>query len=177
VRTSTSRFGTAIVVASVALGACSSSATPVPTIQIENAVVRITMPTSPAAGYLVIVNNGATDDALTGASSPAFKSIELHETRVVDSGMSSSPMASSMPGMSTGSPMPSATMAGGDMMGMYPVSSIPVPAHGRQQLQTGGFHLMLMDPIGTISVGQTIQLTLTFQHAGVITVDATVQGV
>jgi copper(I)-binding protein len=91
-------------------------------------------------------------------------------------------MASLMPGssggMASGGGMTPAAPSGsaGMPMGMRPVAEIPVPAHGRQTLQPGGYHLMLMNPTGPVTVGSTIQLTLRFRLAGEVTVTAEVRG-
>jgi copper(I)-binding protein len=142
--------------------ACSSGG-----ISVQDPRVRITVPSGPAAAYMTLVNSSGTEDALVGASSPAYKTVELHETRAGASmgGESMAPM---------GSESPAPSMGDGSMVGMYPVSSIPVPANGSQPLQPGGYHVMLMDPITSPAVGEKVELDLTFQHAGKITVQATV---
>ncbi|HEY6057759.1 MAG TPA: copper chaperone PCu(A)C [Candidatus Limnocylindrales bacterium] len=136
-------------------------------IAVQDAVVRMTMPGAPAAGYLVVVNDGDSDDALTGASSPAFRSIGLHESAPAGSD-------GAMGGMEA-PPGAGGTAATSGMVGMRPVATIVVPAHGRVQLQPGGYHLMLEGPTGAISAGQSVDITLTFEHAGSVTVKATVE--
>lgn len=58
---------------------------------------------------------------------------------------------------------------------MHAVDGVDVPAHGAAHLARGGTHVMLMGLSPAPAVGQTIQLTLSFQHSGTITVAATVQ--
>ena len=117
-------------------------------ITVSNAWVRPPMGTGlPAAGYLTIVNGGTTADALTGASSPIATSVEIHETMAEDSGMT----------------------------GMSPVSSLAIPAGATVVLAPGGYHLMLMGLSKVPVVGGTVQITLTFQHAGSIVVQAEVK--
>ena len=114
----------------------------------SNAWVRPPMGTGlPAAGYLTIVNGGTTADALTGASSPIATSVEIHETMAEDSGMT----------------------------GMSPVSSLAIPAGATVVLAPGGYHLMLMGLSKVPAVGDTVQITLTFQGAGRIVVQAEVK--
>lgn len=49
-----------------------------------------------------------------------------------------------------------------------------VPAHGTLVLSAGQDHVMLEQLIGTMRAGQTVRLTLTFQHAGAVDVTAPV---
>jgi copper(I)-binding protein len=100
----------------------------------------------PAAGYLVITG-GSRADALIGASSPVAGSVETHETTTDASGMT----------------------------GMHPVSRIEIPAGATVSLQPGGYHLMFMGVTGTIEVGGKVQIDLTFEKAGKITVQAEVR--
>jgi copper(I)-binding protein len=98
------------------------------------------------AAYMVIRNTGGADDALIGAASDVADMVELHET----------------------------TMEG-SMAGMHPVEAIPVPAGGSVSLEPGGYHVMLIGLKEELQVGQTITLTLTFEKAGQITVQAEVR--
>lgn len=100
----------------------------------------------PAAGYLVITG-GSAADALLRASSPIAGKVEIHETTMDSSGMT----------------------------GMHPTSRIEIPAGGTVTLQPGGYHLMLMAVTGTITVGGTVQIELTFEKAGTITIRAEVK--
>jgi copper(I)-binding protein len=62
----------------------------------------------------------------------------------------------------------------GEMMGMRPVESIPVPAKGSATLEPGGYHVMLMN-VEPLEAGQKVTLTLTFEHAGTVQVEAEVR--
>jgi periplasmic copper chaperone A len=135
--------------------ACGGTGGTTGTISVTDPWIRVTTPDQPAAGYLVIANGTPDDDALTAVSSPAFGSVQLHETMVM----------SAEPGDS-----------GGGMMGMQPVSEIPVPANGSVSLEPGGYHLMLTEAIGAVAVGDLVELTLTFRNADPVTVSATVKG-
>jgi copper(I)-binding protein len=100
----------------------------------------------PAAGYLVI-KGGSQADALLSAASPVAGSVELHETATDASGMT----------------------------GMHPISRLEIPAGGTVTLQPGGYHLMLMMVTGQITVGGKVELNLTFEKSGVVTVQAEVK--
>ncbi|HEX4897884.1 MAG TPA: copper chaperone PCu(A)C [Candidatus Limnocylindrales bacterium] len=100
----------------------------------------------PAAGYLVITG-GAQADALLSAASPVAGKVEIHETSMDSSGMT----------------------------GMHPIGRLDVPAGATVTLQPGGYHLMFMDVTGTITVGGSVEIRLTFEKAGVVTVQAEVK--
>lgn len=67
------------------------------------------------------------------------------------------------------------TMMGGGMMQMRPVDRIEVPAGGTVALAPGGLHVMLLDVPGTLEVGSTFEVTLTFEQAGTVNVTAEVR--
>jgi copper(I)-binding protein len=170
----------ATVVAAASLAACSGSSGG---IKVTGAWARNSSAIAGAgAAYLVIQNTGSAADALVSVSTPAAKTAEMHETKVIDSAAPSmgAPAASTgMGGMGSAAPsmMPSASggMGGSPMMGMVPVSRIEVPAGGSAELKPGGYHLMLIDLVADLKVGDTIELTLTFEKAGKITVKAEVR--
>jgi Uncharacterized protein conserved in bacteria len=115
---------------------------------VSDAWVRPPMGTDrPAAGYLTITNPGTTADALVGASSPIATSVQIHETMADPSGM----------------------------MAMSPVDRIDVEPGGTVKLEPGGYHLMLMGVTQMPAVGQTAELTLTFEKAGEVVVQAEVR--
>lgn len=99
----------------------------------------------PGVVYLTVRNDGAEDDALLGLSTPAATMPMLHETVVTD-------------GVAT---MPHAM-------------TVPVPAGGTAELAPGGFHAMLMGLAAPLEAGATFPVTLTFERAGDVTVEATV---
>ena len=147
---------TLVVVASVALlAACSSAAAPPSAaVSVTDAWARSSSATaSAAAAYATITNAGPTADALVGASSPAAATVEVHET------------------VAMGSPAAS----GSGMMGMRPVARVEIPAGGSLQLKPGSYHVMLIGLAHDLVVGDTIDLTLTFEKAGQITVKAQVR--
>jgi copper(I)-binding protein len=142
----TNRWLAAALLAALVLAACTAAATPSgPTV--ADAWVRPPMgPDRPAAGYLTITGHG-TADALLSATSPVAQMVEIHETMAGASGMAS----------------------------MHQVDRIPVPAGGSVKLEPGGYHLMLMGLGSELAVGQKVQITLTFERAGEIRVEAEVR--
>ena len=164
----------ATVVVAASLAACSGSSAG---IKVTGAWARNSAAINGAgAAYLLIQNTGSSADALVGVSSPASKTVEMHETKVIESAAPSMGMGGGM-GTAAPSMMPSASggMSGGPMMGMVPVSRIDVPAGGSVELKPGGYHLMLLSLVADLKAGNTIELTLTFEKAGKITVTAEVR--
>ncbi|MBK8901347.1 MAG: copper chaperone PCu(A)C [Anaerolineaceae bacterium] len=92
------------------------------------------------AFYMLITNNGDSDDALLSAASDACGTVELHEMYDMGEGV----------------------------MGMRPVQggSIPVPAGGSAELKVGGLHIMCLGKQVEFNVGTEIPLKLTFENAG-----------
>lgn len=148
-----------------------------------------------SAIYMTITA-GAEGDTLTKASVPSdvAGTVELHETVAAEEGESMD--GESMEGESMEGGMESTTTMMGDMestttmmgdmgsddmgdmggmMTMREVPSIEVPADGSVELKPGGLHIMLLDVKKTLAVGDTIEVTLTFENAGEVTVTAEVR--
>lgn len=113
-----------------------------PTVQASQAWIRVLPADLPAGGYVVLHNSGDRAVSLTGASSPAYAMAMLHE---------------------------SSTAGGTSRMTM--VSALPIPAHGTQALQPGGYHLMLMDAKHPVKAGDTVRITLRFSDGSTLPVD------
>jgi copper(I)-binding protein len=60
----------------------------------------------------------------------------------------------------------------GSMMGMREIESLELPAGEEVSLEPGGYHVMLFDLVKPIEAGDTIPVTLTFEKAGEIEVQA-----
>jgi periplasmic copper chaperone A len=143
----------ALVVASVAAGCSSGGAS----IIVSDPWARASSAMASAgAAYLTIENTGSAADALIGASSPAATTVEVHETVVM------------------GSPAPGASGDSG-MMGMQPVKRLEIPAGGTVELKPGSYHIMLIGLKQDLKVGDSIEITLTFEKVGEIKVTATVR--
>ncbi len=67
------------------------------------------------------------------------------------------------------------TEGGEGMMSMQQVTAIDIPANGEATLEPGGFHVMLMKLAQPLATGSTVDLTLTFENAGTVTVSAEVR--
>lgn len=134
------------------------------------------------AAYLTITS--PVDDALLGASvDPSVaKMAQVHETVMADDSMSSTTMAEGGDMATTttaamGDDKTTTTMGGDDMgnMTMREVEKIDLPAGKAVELKPGGYHIMLMELVKPLKVGDTIEITLTFEKAGKKTVTAEVR--
>lgn len=130
----------------VVLTACSTGGSG--ELAVEDAWVRpAPMPGGNGAGYLVINNGTDTDDALVSANADFAQAVEIHESMALE----------------------------GDMMSMQPVDSVPAPAGESVRLEPGGYHIMLIGIDEQLQEGDTVTLTLTFQNAGEMTIEAPVR--
>lgn len=105
-----------------------------------------TMAPTRGAAYMVIRNTGTEDDALIGASSDVAMATEVHETYME-----------------------------GDTMMMRRVERIDIPAGGEVTLEPGGYHVMFIDLKEPLQAGTTIEITLEFERAGEVPVQAEVR--
>lgn len=100
--------------------------------------IREAPPTAPAlGGFMVVHNHSDREQAIVGASSPAFGQVELHRT-----------------------------VADGGVMRMVHQERIAIPAQGQVVLEPGGYHLMLMQPRQPLKAGDTVAVTLRFDDGG-----------
>ncbi len=114
---------------------------------VHEAWVRAVPPTSKmSAAYMMLHNNTADDDHLVSAESDAAQTVELHNVRKKE-----------------------------DMMEMYQVKSIGIPAGASQALKPGAYHIMLIGLKKPLKAGDEVELTLNFMHAGAITIKAPVK--
>jgi periplasmic copper chaperone A len=99
-----------------------------------------------AAAYFEVMNGTDAPMAIVDVTSPAARTVEMHET----------------------------TIAGG-MMSMRQVALIVLEPRRRMRLRPGGSHLMLIDVNRPLRTGDTVDLTLTFHDKSTRTVTARVE--
>lgn len=99
-----------------------------------------------SAAYMTIHNKSGEADQLIGAASDVAKAVELHNVKMEN-----------------------------DVMKMFQVPAIDVPANGKAELKPGGFHVMLIGLNRDLKVGEKVKLTLNFQKAGSVTFEAEVR--
>lgn len=98
------------------------------------------------AAYLIIRNTGTVSDRLVSAASDVAGTIELHTVEESNG-----------------------------VMAMRPVEAIDVPAGESVALMPGGFHIMLIGLNRELRAGDTVALTLEFERAGAMVVQAQVR--
>jgi hypothetical protein len=99
------------------------------------------------AVYLKINNSADQGDGLIGASSDVAVATEIHLSKMDAEG--------------------TMTMEQQDLVG--------IPANEVVELAPGGLHVMLMNLVKDLNVGDTFELTLEFQRTGDITVEVEVK--
>ena len=100
---------------------------------------------SSSAAYLTIANGQRQADRLLGATSPAARSVSIHNT----------------------------TMQNG-VMRMRGAGAVPVAAGARIAMKPGGMHVMLMGLKAPLRPGTRLPLTLRFERAGNVQVSVPV---
>lgn len=117
-------------------------------ISIADSYARVAGPSAKSGAiFLVIENPGVADDRLVAAATEVAKRTELHTHKMTADGV----------------------------MQMTEVpEGFVVPAGGSHALARGGDHIMLMGLTGPLSNGDIVDLTLTFEQAGEITVEVPV---
>jgi periplasmic copper chaperone A len=91
--------------------------------------------------YLRLTNNGALEDTLISARTPAAGRVEFHRTLIE-----------------------------GGMAKMRSSSSVVIPPNSTVVAEPGGLHLMLLDLKAPLVEGTSVPLVLTFKSAGEVTV-------
>lgn len=114
-------------------------------VMVTDAYARVSTPMSKSgAAFLVIENHSDTDDRLIKAASNVADRVELH-THKAD---------------------------GNGVMQMLEVKEgFTVPAHGMHALKRGGDHVMFLGLRQPLKDGDMVEVTLTFEKAGEITVE------
>jgi periplasmic copper chaperone A len=88
------------------------------------------------AGYVKITNSSDQDATITAMQSDAFETVELHETTMKDG-----------------------------MMQMVQRDSFVIPAKGSTDLKPGGKHIMLINPLNSLTIGDKVDLMVTFSDS------------
>lgn len=126
----------AVLLGSVLSPACARDCTP----QVREGWVRLTPSGMPMqAGFGRIENHCATPVTIVAARSPAYASVELHETR---------------------------TVAGVSRMRAVP--ELRIAPDAAAVLKPGGLHLMLMQPRAPLKPGSRVAIEFELQDGGVL---------
>ncbi len=116
-------------------------------VMVHEAWARASLGNAPnSAAYLTIETGGEEPDRLVATSSPLAERAELH-THVMDGGIAR----------------------------MRKVAAIEVAPGTPTVLEPGGLHIMLLGLRQRLAAGDSVPLTLVFEHAGEVTVEAPVR--
>ena len=114
-------------------------------IVVEDAYARASTPTAKSgAAFMVLMNTSDQDDRLVAAKSDVAARVELHTHREI---------------------------ADGVMKMMEVEEGFAIPAGGTHMLARGGDHVMFMGLNEPFADGDTVAVTLVFEHAGEVAVE------
>jgi copper(I)-binding protein len=114
-------------------------------IVVEDAYARASTPTAKSgAAFMVLMNTSDLDDRLVAAKSDVAARVELHTHREI---------------------------ADGVMKMMEVEEGFAIPAGGTHMLARGGDHVMFMGLNEPFADGDTVAVTLVFEHAGEVAVE------
>ncbi len=109
-------------------------------------------PTAPvanvAAFYFTVTGSDDVDDRLVAVTSPRCEAVEIHQSSEQD---------------------------GVTSMRLAEPEDLVVIGTGRLQLEPNGLHVMCLGTVEPVTAGETIPLTLQFEHAGSVTVGASAE--
>lgn len=103
--------------------------------------------TNDVSAVFLVIENAGTEDRLISATSDVSPKVQVHEV------------------VTNGSSMQMQEMKDG----------LLIPAGECVELRPGGYHIMLMQLTAPLVVGDAVQVTLTFEHAGEVEVEAIVR--
>ena len=116
---------------------------------VEVSDVRIYAPlpgSSMSAAYLAIANNTSEPLVISEIASPQYTSAELHETTL-----------------------------SGDVYRMRQLPTLTIPPGGATELREGAQHIMLMEPIGELALGDPITLFIRDSSGGELVVRSSLE--
>jgi copper(I)-binding protein len=113
-------------------------------VHVTDAKSRPTAPGGTGVVYMTVVSSA--DDSITGLTTPIADKAEMHRTVKGDGGI----------------------------MRMEPVDALPLKANDAVTFGPGGLHVMLTGLKKPLAAGDSFPLTLTFAHAGPVTITVSV---
>ena len=143
---STAMSMTTSMTATEPMSSTAMNAAPMTTTASMSGTMGMGMGGAMGAMYMTIRNPGNTPDRLIKAQSDVSQVVELHNMAMKEG-----------------------------VMSMYPVEAIEIPANGEAVLKPGGFHVMLIGLNRDLLAGETMTVTLTFEQAGEITLQAPIR--
>ena len=136
-----------ILLIAFALVACQPAAPAGPQIEVSEAWGRPSpLQAGNGAAYMLLTNTGSEDDKLISAASDVSEAVEIHDMTMEN-----------------------------DVMKMFRIDGIDIPAGGSAQLQPGGKHVMFIGLYEKLEIGQTINVTLEFEKSGQQTIEVEIR--
>lgn len=126
-------MNTRFVTVLAAMLLASTSALAAGPVHVSDAWIRWLPAKLPAGGYMQLHNDSDRPVELVGASSAQYGEVMLHNT-----------------------------VKKGEVMDMVHIDKVEIAPHGELEFKPGGYHLMLMNPKGTIEPGAKVPVTLKF---------------
>jgi len=99
------------------------------------------------AAYMTITNRGETDDTLLAAAADVSSAVELHTMSMTD----------------------------GVMRMRQLEGGVPLPAGETVKLEPGGLHVMFIGLKQTLTAGESVPVTLTFEQAGTLEIEVNIE--
>lgn len=125
-----------LVLVTVGLSAC-QAAPEGPQLEVSDAWGRPSpMAAGNGAAYMTITNTGSEDDKLINAYSDVAENVEIHDMKMEN-----------------------------DVMKMFHVDYMDIPAGGTLELAPGGKHVMFIGLYDQLEVGQVITIELEFEKS------------
>ena len=115
-------------------------------IQIFEPWLRVAKSGDSSGAFMLIKNTGSQPDQLLKAECMASMMTSIHETKME-----------------------------GDMMTMSEIPGLAIPANGQVELKSGSYHIMMMNVNTDLVEGQKMKVSLTFEKAGVVEVEAVIK--
>jgi periplasmic copper chaperone A len=137
-----------LAVCSLLLGVAAHAGDAPATLLISDVWMRASLGQVPTTtAYLKIENRGSADDKLLSVSTPVAAMAHLHQSAETNG-----------------------------VMTMAAVAALPIKPGQTVELAPGGLHIMVMNLKAPLKAGETVPLTLKFERAGEMTVQAEVRG-
>lgn len=131
----------------LALVACQPTAPAGPQIEISGAWGRPSpLAEGNGAAYMLIENTGSADDKLISAASDVSEATEIHDMTMEN-----------------------------DIMKMFKIDGIDIPAGGSVELKPGSKHIMFIGLHGKLEIGQIVTIDLEFEKLGKFSVKAEIR--
>jgi periplasmic copper chaperone A len=136
-----------IVFGMLFLAACAAKpAAGIGSIQIFEPWVLVAKAGGTTGAFMLIKNTGSQPDKLLKVECMASMMTGIHETKMV-----------------------------GDVMQMSEIPALEIPANGQVELKSGSYHVMMMNISQDLNEGGKMKMTLTFEKAGPLEIEATIQ--